>query len=432
MDNRVKVLITEDNFLVAEMIQGVAEEAGYIVVGRATDGRQGVEMATELRPDVILMDIKMPDLDGIEAAKIIQDRCPTPIVILTAYDTPEMLEEASAVGVGAFLAKPPKVRELSQAIEIARARFGDLLSLRRRTRDLEVANKELEAFSYSVSHDLRNPLMTIDGFSRMLVEKHSKNLDVKGKEFLKIIHGQTQHMLQLIDGLLTFSRLGHQEIRCSNIDMSDLARAICNEMNLFSPEQTTQLKIDILPETMGDPAMIRQVWVNLLTNAYKFTRPKDKGVIEIGSIAKEDQNVYYVKDNGVGFDMQFADKLFGVFRKLHSQEEFEGTGVGLAIAQRIVKRHGGRMWAEGKPNEGATFYFSLSKKVTKESINKLTKSPPSPMERDEGEAGPKRSLSCPPSPSPLPTGRQTSEGEGKVGPRENTSVEYRASGARDV
>ncbi len=144
MDYRVKALVVEDNFLVGEMIQGVAEEAGYTVVGRATDGRQGVKMTSELHPDVILMDIKMPDLDGIEAAKIIQDRYPTPVVILTAYDTPEMLKEASAVGVGAFLAKPPKVRELSQAIEIARARFGDLLRLRRANEALQKRTGELE------------------------------------------------------------------------------------------------------------------------------------------------------------------------------------------------------------------------------------------------------------------------------------------------
>jgi AmiR/NasT family two-component response regulator len=143
MGTQVKVLIAEDDFLVGEMIQGVAEEAGCIVVGRAIDGRQAVQMTTELHPDVVLMDIKMPDLDGIEASEIIQDRCPTPIVILTAYDTPEMLEEASAVGVGAFLAKPPKVRELSQAIVIARARFGDLLSLRRANDVLQRRTKEL-------------------------------------------------------------------------------------------------------------------------------------------------------------------------------------------------------------------------------------------------------------------------------------------------
>jgi len=144
MGYQTKVLIAEDNFLVGEMIQGVAEDAGCTVVGRAMDGRQAVEMTTELRPDVILMDIKMPDLDGIEAAEIIQDRCPTPIVILTAYDTPEMLEGASAVGVGAFLAKPPKVRELSQAIVIARARFGDLLRLRRTNDVLQTRTRELE------------------------------------------------------------------------------------------------------------------------------------------------------------------------------------------------------------------------------------------------------------------------------------------------
>ena len=231
-----------------------------------------------------------------------------------------------------------------------------------RTHELEAANKELKSFSYSVSHDLRNPLLAIDGFSRKLVEQHSQNLDAKGKQFLNIIHSQTQHLLQLIDGLLAFSRLEHQDLRRSNIDMSELAKTICNEMKLFSPEHHIQVKIGSLPEAMGDPTMIRQVLVNLLSNAYKFTRPKDGGIIEIGCITKEDQNVYYVKDNGVGFDMQFAGRLFGVFQKLHGQGEFEGTGVGLAIVQRIIIRHGGWIWAEGKVNGGATFYFSLPKR----------------------------------------------------------------------
>jgi light-regulated signal transduction histidine kinase (bacteriophytochrome) len=230
-----------------------------------------------------------------------------------------------------------------------------------RTHELEAANKELDSFSYSVSHDLRNPLLAIDGFSRKLVEQHSQHLDAKGKQFLNIIHSQAQHLLQLIDGLLAFSHLEHQDLRCSNIDMSELAKTICNEMKLFSPEHQIQVKIGSLPEAMGDPTMIRQVLVNLLSNAYKFTGPKDGGIIEIGCITQEDQNVYYVKDNGVGFDMQFAGRLFGVFQKLHGQGEFGGTGVGLAIVQRIIMRHGGWIWAEGKVNGGATFYFSLPK-----------------------------------------------------------------------
>jgi len=253
------------------------------------------------------------------------------------------------------------ITERKKAEEEIRRLNKDLV---RRTRELEAANKELESFSYSVSHDLRNPLLAIDGFSRKLAEKHSHelNTDTKGRQCLNIIRGQAQHMLQLIDGLLTFSRLGHQELRCLRVDMNELARTVCNEMKLVSPKQTIQVKIGSLPEAMGDSTMIRQVLVNLLSNAYKFTRPKEEGIIEIGCIVKDNQNVYYVRDNGVGFDMQHAGKLFGVFQKLHGQGEFEGTGVGLAITQRIIKRHGGWIWAEGKVNEGATFYFSLPEK----------------------------------------------------------------------
>jgi len=171
-------------------------------------------------------------------------------------------------------------------------------------------------------------------------------------------------MLQLIDDLLTFSRSEHQQMKPSDIDMGELAKAIFKELRSIIPEQTLLLDIKALPPARGDPSMIRQVFVNLLSNAIKFTRPKGAGVIEIGCMVKENQDIYYVKDNGVGFDLQYAGKLFGVFQRHHTVDEFEGTGVGLAIVQRIIQRHGGQVWAEGKINEGAIFYFSLPRQVS--------------------------------------------------------------------
>jgi PAS domain S-box-containing protein len=231
--------------------------------------------------------------------------------------------------------------------------------LKRRAIELESAYKELETFSYSVSHDLRTPLVVIGGFSRVLLQKYSNHLDAKGQQFLNFIHSKAHRMLQLIDDLLTFSRSEHQQMKQSKIDMGELAKEVFEEVKSTVPEQTLRLDIKTLPPAQGDQSMIRQVFVNLLSNAIKFTRPKGAGVIEIGCMVKENQNIYSVKDNGVGFDMRYACELFGVFQRRHSVGEFDGTGVGLAIVQRIIQRHGGQVWAEGEVNKGATFYFAL-------------------------------------------------------------------------
>ncbi|NJD51594.1 MAG: GHKL domain-containing protein [Candidatus Methanoperedens sp.] len=235
----------------------------------------------------------------------------------------------------------------------------------KRTTELESANKELEAFSYSVSHDLRAPLRAIDGFSRVILEEYNDKLDDEGKRYLNIVRDNTQKMGQLIEDLLALSRLGRKEMQVSMIDMAKLAKTVFDELKEANPGRNIQLEIKTLPPAYGDQAMIHQVFVNLLSNAIKFTRFKEKAVIEIGCNTRMNENVYYVKDNGVGFDMQYLNKLFGVFQRLHSAEEFDGTGVGLAIVKRIIQRHGGKVWAEGKVNEGATFYFNLSEEGMK-------------------------------------------------------------------
>jgi PAS domain S-box-containing protein len=234
--------------------------------------------------------------------------------------------------------------------------------VRDRTAQLEAANKELEAFSYSVSHDLRAPLRAIDGFSRVILEDYIDKLDDEGKRYLNIIRSNTQKMGQLIDDLLVFSRLGRQEISISDVDIEKLARNVFKELKPTVSEREIQFEIKELPSAPGDQSTIRQVFANLLSNAVKFTRPRETTKIEMGGRCEGNENVYYVKDNGVGFDMQYVNKLFGVFQRLHSAEEFEGTGVGLAIVQRIIHRHGGRVWAEGKVNDGAIFYFTLPRK----------------------------------------------------------------------
>ena len=228
-----------------------------------------------------------------------------------------------------------------------------------RTAALELANRELEAFSYSVSHDLRAPLRAIDGFSRIVIEDYGDKLDDEGKRLLGVVRANTAHMGQLIDDILSFSRMARREIEATPIDMTRLVREVTDELQAALAGRTVRFEIAQLPPIRGDRAMIRQVLVNLLANAVKFTQPRDEAVIEVGCQVAEGENRYYVKDNGVGFDMHYAGKLFGVFERLHGKEQFEGTGIGLAIVKRIVVRHGGRVWGEAEVDQGAVFHFAL-------------------------------------------------------------------------
>ncbi|MDO8991066.1 MAG: ATP-binding protein [Sideroxyarcus sp.] len=228
-----------------------------------------------------------------------------------------------------------------------------------RTAQLESANKELEAFSYSVSHDLRTPLRAIDGFSKILLDGYIDKLDDEGRRLLNVVRDNTGRMGQLIDDMLQFSRTGRVEFTFSEIDMESMARDAFADLQSSNPGSKAQCEIEHIPPARGDRAMMRQVFVNLLSNAIKFSRNKETPAIRVGAFAEGDETVYYVKDNGVGLNMKYADKLFGVFQRLHSMNEFEGTGIGLAIVKRIVTRLGGRVWVESELNEGATIYFAL-------------------------------------------------------------------------
>ena len=224
---------------------------------------------------------------------------------------------------------------------------------------LEAANKELESFSYSVSHDLRVPLRAIDGFSRILIEDYADKLDEEGRRVVNTVRDSAQRMGRLIDDILAFSRVGRVEMADQPIDMDALARSVAAELEPLLAGRQLTIEIAPLPPVRGDPAMMRRVWTNLFDNAVKFTKPKEVAVIQAGARTDGNEVVFYVRDNGVGFDMAYVDKLFGVFQRLHGVDEFPGTGIGLAIVKRIVARHGGRVWAEGKLNEGAAFYFAL-------------------------------------------------------------------------
>jgi PAS domain S-box-containing protein len=237
------------------------------------------------------------------------------------------------------------------------------MKIRERTGQLEQSVRELEAFSYSVSHDLRAPLRIINGYARLLTGQYKNNADPESIEFLHAIIDSTKYMGRLIDDLLNFSRMEKESVNKIEVDMNYISSHVLHDMQEEDATITKDILIHDLKPAYCDQSLIRQVWVNLLSNAIKYSKKKAKPKIEIGSYEKDDSMVYYIKDNGAGFDMKFAAKLFGVFVRLHNRTEFEGTGVGLALVHRIITKHGGKVWANGKVNEGAVFYFSLPKQI---------------------------------------------------------------------
>ncbi len=250
---------------------------------------------------------------------------------------------------------------VSSAIrDISQRKIADTV-LRDRTKELEAANRELEAFSYSVSHDLRAPLRAINGFCSILLSEHSSELPDRVSRLLQLISQNTIQMGNLVDDLLKFSQLSRQQLQKQKINMSELVSACIDQVRTMSKKDNIKITIEHLPDAHADMVVLKQVWLNLLSNAVKFTRPGIVPQITIGHVPVNGSGAYFVKDNGVGFDMEYAGKLFGVFQRLHKAEDFEGTGVGLALVQRIIHRHGGTVWAESKPDHGSTFYFTLGK-----------------------------------------------------------------------
>jgi len=231
--------------------------------------------------------------------------------------------------------------------------------LEQKTNQLQAVNKELEAFTYSVSHDLRAPLRSIDGFSQVLLEDYIDRLDDEGKSYLMRVRSASQRMAELIDDLLNLSRVTRGEMRYETVDLSALAQTVSMDIQQSQPERDVEFTIAPGLVTKGDAHLLRVVLENLLGNAWKFTNKRERARIEFGYAKTDGQPAYFVRDNGVGFDMAYADRLFGAFQRLHSQKEFEGTGIGLATVQRIIHRHGGSTWAEGAVEQGATFYFTL-------------------------------------------------------------------------
>jgi light-regulated signal transduction histidine kinase (bacteriophytochrome) len=350
------------------------DDLGYTVAGTATRGEEAIDLARQLHPQLILMDVGLAgDIDGIAAAEAIRDEHDVPVVFLTAHADDDTLHRATRSEPSAYLVKPFKPPDLRCVIEIALAKHAtDVrlrenerwleLTLQQRTAALEAANRELEAFNYSVAHDLRAPLRGIDSFSQLLLERHAQQLDEEGIAYLNRVRSAAGRMSQLIDALLSLTQVGRGELQPVELDFSSLAQSVASEIAAANPERNVAITIAPRMRAYGDPRLLRIVVVNLLENAWKFSGRRQQPAIEVGVRKGGKLPTYFVRDNGAGFDPAHASKLFGTFQRLHSDREFPGTGIGLAIVHRVIARHGGAIWAESLPDQGATFYFTLPKK----------------------------------------------------------------------
>jgi two-component system, sensor histidine kinase and response regulator len=407
-----RILVAEDSATQAQRLRHTLEQQGY-TVAIASNGRHALEMIPQFQPELIISDVVMPEVDGYELSRRIKEHAGTrdiPVILVTTMSDPQDVIRGLECGADNFVLKPYNDRYLLGRVRYVLANrefhqtqdaamgvelyFNDkkhyitagrlqILNLLLSTYDaaiqrnkelqnsqeelrslnarLEDANKELESFSYSVSHDLRAPLRSINGYTQLLANDAASTLSPEARRYLNVVTEASREMDQLIDDLLDFSRMGRAEMRQSEVDPEPVIRETIRTLEMASEGRRISWRIAPLPRVVGDAAMLRQVFANLLGNAVKYTRPREEAVIEIGSAGEQGGRlVLLVRDNGVGFDMQYAGKLFAVFQRLHRADEFEGTGIGLASVRRIIERHGGRTWAEGRPGEGAAFYFTLA------------------------------------------------------------------------
>jgi signal transduction histidine kinase len=393
----VKILLVDDspeNLLSAE---AVLESLGQELV-TAESGREALRYLLDEDVAVILLDVMMPEMDGFDTAELIRQRERsrlTPIIFLTALGrSQEHIRRGYDLGAVDYITKPfvPEIlrskvsvlvelhrksvlleqqsallerrnAELQQAIQRSRQAEEEINALNRhlerRVSELNEVNRELETFSYSVSHDLRGPLSRIAGFSKALLEFHQDGLDEEGVVFLNRIEHSATRMCELVEDLLNFSRLTRVEMKEAEVDLSAMADAAAAEIAAREPQRAVDFAIARNVRVWGDPALMQAAIVNLLENSWKFTGKHATARIEFGAAERDGEMVYFLRDDGAGFDMRDAQRLFGPFQRLHKQSDFEGTGIGLATVERIIRRHGGRIWAEGEIERGATFYFTL-------------------------------------------------------------------------
>jgi two-component system, sensor histidine kinase and response regulator len=361
-----RLFIVDDEAAQMRALCDTLQLAGYL-----TEGFSSAQQAlAQLRPgevDLLLTDLMMPEMDGIHLIAAARQIDPAlGAIVMTGHGTIDTAVQAMQGGALDYILKPFKLNVIlaviSRALDVQRLRREntELRELeRQRSEELAAAYHDLESFSYSISHDLRAPLRSIDGFSQILEDDYAERLGEDGRRIARIIRTATQKMDQLIVALLEFSRAGRTALHRESIDMNLLAEAATAEARSLYTGPEPLIEIGQLPAVEGDATLIRQVWTNLIGNALKYSAKQPQPHIRINGRVEAQQAIYQVQDNGAGFDMRYADKLFGVFQRLHSAEDFAGTGVGLAIVQRIITRHGGRIWAQSAPGQGACFEFSL-------------------------------------------------------------------------
>jgi signal transduction histidine kinase len=342
--------------------------------GYATQGFNSArEALAALRPgevDLLITDLMMPEMDGIALSNAVRQVDPTvSTIVMTGHGTIDTAVRAMQEGALDYILKPFKLNVILpvivRALDVRRLRRENAeleVRERRRSEELAAAYRDLESFSYSISHDLRAPLRHMSGYADLLQKKASAVLDEKSQRYMLMIQESAKRMGDLIDDLLAFSRIGRTETQKTLVNLEQLVKEALSEVRQETNGRNIVWNIGPLPNFYGDRSMLRLVFVNLLSNAVKFTRTRSEAKIEVGwDDGNQDEVVVFVRDNGVGFDMKYVNKLFGVFQRLHPAQAFEGTGIGLATVQRIVQRHGGKVWAEGTVDQGATFYFSAPK-----------------------------------------------------------------------
>jgi light-regulated signal transduction histidine kinase (bacteriophytochrome) len=374
----------------AELAEHALRESGLDFTFRCVDTRRAfVRELGRFEPTVVLSDHGLAAFDGLSVLSIVQKQHPeVPVIFVTGSLGEPAAAKALKHGAAGFVLKhrltglapalQRALREAEQRAQRLRAeeeirRLNDQLEHRiaQRTAELESANRELDAFSYSVSHELRTPLRHIEGYIEIVRDNKELDLDEETQNHLKTVASAARHMSRLIDDLLAFSRTSRVELHKRNLSLARIVEAVLRELTRETAGRKVEWIVGKLPDVEGDPTLLRQVISNLLGNALKYTRRAAKARIEIGFLSVPPETVIFVSDNGVGFDMRYADKLFGVFQRLHGGHEFEGTGVGLAIVRRIIHRHGGRTWAEAAPGRGATFYISLPNRVTPRAASEI-------------------------------------------------------------
>lgn len=361
MNEKPNVLIVDDKPENLVALEVVLKELDVNIV-KASNGNEALKATLHHDFALALLDIQMPDMDGYELASILREEEKTsrlPFIFISAVYTSNLnVFKGYEQGAFSFITKPFEKEILISKVNFFIEKYRQEAALSALNEELKNSNKDLEAFSYSISHDLRAPLRALSHYVERLKEDYGTKLDEDVNRMINKIDSKTTQMGLLIDDLLAFSQLGRRDLRKTLIDVNDLIEKLMNDVPDAAKERS-EVVIGHLHKVMADYGLFRQVLFNLISNAFKYSSKKEKPVIEIFSEEKNGEIIFSVKDNGVGFDMKYADKLFGVFQRLHSQEEFEGTGAGLAIAHRIITKHRGRIWAEGKVNQGAIFYLSL-------------------------------------------------------------------------